>query len=345
MSITTTPQDKMQLNREDILVGDTAARGEQSWHYNATNKISVANHYTGAIPVQDVLDKLFHWTPVEVPFDFPYFTAEGDLRQMSDPKRKVLVRPDLDLVLGVPAATYKGHGYAEWLVDSWGQVLDSDEVHISAAGMLGHGKTGWVEISRESFTTVAGIEVRPFIIAASSFDQTLSTTFKEATTLAVCWNTLEAAMGEAGRIYKKKHTSKSKLEVLAIRDALGIMESQHDAVDAAIEKLLAEPVSDERFDRFVEAYAGTAKAKEGRGQTIANTKARELKILWRDSEMVAPWAGTAFGVLQAANTYNHHINHLKDADGDAIELKNVERVLNGDNAKNDARALEILASV
>ncbi len=44
----------------------------------------------------------------------------------------------------------------------------------------------------------------------------------------------------------------------------------------------------------------------GRALTLADSKRQSLQHLYRTDPRVAPWAGTAHGVLQAVNTYHHH---------------------------------------
>jgi hypothetical protein len=49
----------------------------------------------------------------------------------------------------------------------------------------------------------------------------------------------------------------------------------------------------------------------GRAMTIAENKRNEILNLYRDDARSAPWNGTAFGVLQAFNTWNHHFATVK----------------------------------
>ena len=67
-------------------------------------------------------------------------------------------------------------------------------------------------------------------------------------------------------------------------------------------------------------------ALTGRALTLAGTKRDTLAGLYRTDPRVAPWAGTAHGVLQAVSTYDQHQatvrgsraerNHLKTITGD-----------------------------
>ena len=58
----------------NTLIGFTAKRGT-AWHWRAEEQGETSNHYTGAIPLADVQDRLFYWSAdsrqlaVEVPAD------------------------------------------------------------------------------------------------------------------------------------------------------------------------------------------------------------------------------------------------------------------------------------
>jgi hypothetical protein len=52
---------------------------------------------------------------------------------------------------------------------------------------------------------------------------------------------------------------------------------------------------------------------DGRAKTIADNKRATLQRLYRHDLRVAPWAGTARGVLQAVNTYQHHEGTIRGA--------------------------------
>ena len=52
-----------------------------------------------------------------------------------------------------------------------------------------------------------------------------------------------------------------------------------------------------------------------------------LNRLYRHDTRVAPWAGTAHGVLQAVNTYEHHENTVRGA---TRAERNMLRTVTGD---------------
>lgn len=99
------------------------------------------------------------------------------------------------------------HQYDQWLLTTVANVLD-DDLSISSAGLLRGGAVAWVEVSvPESITTPEGVVFRPNLLATTSFDGSIATTFKRTVTDVICDNAREAALGEKGQTYKVKLTA------------------------------------------------------------------------------------------------------------------------------------------
>ena len=336
---------------QNILVGDVAERGK-AWHFSQAHQGEEGNHYDGAIPVDDVLRRLFSWSPVETPITATTLTDSGEFVSV-ETGRKLVTRSDNGAFLGDLGVDHKLHPYPEWLVNSWGQILDSDEVHISNAGLLQNGAKAFVQIARPDFIEAAGMGFRSSLLAVTVLDGSMSSTFKAVNTISVCDNTLARAMREQGFTHKTRHTSRSALNVLGIREALGILHAQDDAFIAEIERLSAEHVSDKRFGDWVDLAVGMTPEKiekGGRGLTIAENTKAELLTLWRDDARVTPWKNTALGVLQADNTWRHHIQGglpkgTEEEKSAARAQRNFERATTSEAATSERRALALLASV
>jgi hypothetical protein len=104
--------------------------------------------------------------------------------------------------MGIFTTGYAMHQYREWLLNTVASILD-DDLSISSAGLLRDGAIAWVEVSvPESITTPEGVTFRPNLLATTSFDGSISTTFKRTVTDTVCDNTRELALSEKGQQYK-----------------------------------------------------------------------------------------------------------------------------------------------
>ena len=159
----------------------------------------------------------------------------------------------------------------------------------------------------------------------------------------VCDNTLSAALHSVDTRIKVRHSANSLTKLAQVRDALGIVHQVAEDFTAQVERLTNQPVTEARWTRFLTAYCGTDDAKASkRALTSRREQADQLNRLWTDDQRVAPWRGTAYGVLAAANTYAHHYAPVRGA---THAERNAERLVTGKVHDLDSHALQILATV
>ena len=162
------------------------------------------------MPIADVQDRLFHWTAesrrvaVEVandPADRPHLDDRGQAKRwaVTDGRQAICRSDDTSgAVLGIFGPGYTRHQYREWLLTTVADLLD-DDLAISSAGLLRGGAVAWVEVSRpDTITTLEGVAFRPNLLATTSFDGSISTTYKRTVTDTVCDNTRACALAEKG---------------------------------------------------------------------------------------------------------------------------------------------------
>jgi phage/plasmid-like protein (TIGR03299 family) len=321
------------------LIGFTSKRGH-AWHYKADAQGAEPNHYAEAVPVEDVQRRLFNWSALEGQLQGVALTDDGVITT-SDPSRKVIMRSDTGAILGVFKSGYSVHQYGEWLIDSVANLLD-DSLSIGSAGLLRGGAVAWVSVEvPENVTTPSGVEFRPHLIASTSHDGTLATTYKRSSTVVVCDNTLSAALGGAGEVFKVKHSRYSSMKLQSARDALAIIHTLADDFSAQVEALCATTVTDSQWRTFLDTLTPVPE-QEGRARTMAENKRDALVRLWNHDQRVEPWKGTAFGVLQAVNTYEHHEAQVRGMDR---ADRNMLRAIKGEFDAVDAGTLGTLAGV
>lgn len=325
---------------QNTLIGYTSKRGT-AWHYKAEAGVE-SNHYEHAVPVEDVRRRLFSWTAVEGELSATALTADGVLHSV-DPERKAIMRSDTGSILGIFKHGYQIHQYDQWLIQNVETLLDAD-LAVGSAGLLKGGAVAWVQIEMEDTITLpSGVEFRPFLTAATSMDGSLASTYQTGAQVVVCDNTLSAALGEKVSRVKVKHSRKSLNKIGDVRDAIGIVHSVADDFAAQVAALSAQVVTDRQWADFVTAYtAGTGAGVSKRAESIAARKAGELNQLYRFDERVAPWAGSAYGVLAAVNTHVHHLGTVRGA---TRADRNNERSITGGADRLDNATLAMLASV
>jgi phage/plasmid-like protein (TIGR03299 family) len=292
------------------LIGMTDVRGK-AWHYRESEQGVEANHYEREIPIEDVRRRLFGWEVMTGDVTTNVINESG-VFTLTDPRRKTMVRPpgalgpdDEGAILGIFKDGYQGHGYDQWLLTEVASILD-DNLIIGSAGLLAGGAQAWVQVEiPENITTPEGVVFRPNLLATTSFDGTLATTYKRTITNVVCDNTMAAGLAENGATFKVKHTRNSGVKLAEARDALDVVHTIADDFAAEVAELTSIKVSEGDWSKFLDTLAPT-EDKTGRGLTVAQNKRDALNVLWRDDERVSPWKNTAFGVVQAVNTFDQH---------------------------------------
>jgi phage/plasmid-like protein (TIGR03299 family) len=351
-------QETLHHLNTNTLIGNTDHRGT-AWHYRAEHQGTESNHYPGPIPLTDVQRRLFHWraesrrVAVEVPADLATMTHLGQdgtpARWEGIEDRQAICRSDRrdGSIMGIFSDGYAMHQYREWLLTTVANILD-DDLAISSAGLLRDGAVAWVEVSvPESITTPEGVSFRPNLLATTSFDGSIATTFKRTVTDTVCDNTRELALSEKGQAYKVKHSRYSNLRITETREALAMIHTLADEFAAEIAQLCATPVSTDQWDRFLDRHvpridATTGLPVTGRARSLSDKKRDVLNRLYTHDQRVAPWAGTAHGVLQAVNTYEHHEGTIRGADR---AERNMLRTVTGEFGTLDRSAWAALSSV
>lgn len=328
----------------NTLIGFTDKRG-RAWHYRE----GADNHYPGAVPVSDVEQRLFSWEAVSSPLYVPgpageltAMDANGSLISLalvSD--KQAMMRSDNGHVMGVFAKGYEPHQYREWLLDQVASLLD-DGLAIGSAGLLRGGAQAWVSVEvPQNIKTPEGVEFRANLLAVTSFDGSLATTYKRAVTNVVCDNTMAAGLAEKGQTFKVKHSKYSKMKLAEARDALAIVHSISADFAAEVKALCETPVTDRQWRQFLDAHKPLPEER-GRSYTTAHNERSDLTRLWDNDDRVSPWRGTAWGVIQAVNTYTHHIGKVRNMS--RVE-RNMSRAATGGVDTLDQQSAAVLAAV
>lgn len=326
------------------------------WHTSEQLQKLANTIYDGPIPLEDVRKRLFDWEPLrgDVVSTATILTPEGvETVTLIDESRITMMRPpgalspdDLGAILGIFKLGYKAHPYAKWLLENVAHILD-DTLGIYSAGLLRDAAQAWVQVTiPEWITTPEGVVFKPNLLATTSLDGSLATTYKRTITNAVCDNTMRAALGEAGNAYKIKHSRYSDLKILAAREALDIVHVTAEDFQTEVTELCETTVTDKQWDEFLNSLAPTKKP-DGTDLTVrsanAVTKKRdELGLLWSHDNRVAPWKNTAWGVVQAVNTWHTHFQNVR---GMSRDERNMAMAIEGKFDNLDADTMGTLNQV
>jgi phage/plasmid-like protein (TIGR03299 family) len=335
-------QETMAFLHRNIMFGNCDKRKRKAWHYDANSADSVANHVDGPLTRQMIIDRLWNFTVDEQPIYF-FDRDSGTFRVIEG--RKALVTSDTLETLGVFKDGYKAHAHST-LLDKLDHLV-GEGVGYGTAGNLKNRGVAFVQLELpENFDTKEGVKFRPNLGAATSFDGSLATTFKRGFTVWECDNTLSIGLTEDGQSYKVKHSKYSLFKLDNARAALDLIEVTAKQVTEEITKLCQWEVTDKQFNDFLAKLTPVPELKEGdntRGRTLAISKAETIRSLYDSDERAAPWRGTAYGVLQATNTYNQHEAPQRgQADRD---VRRFENFFSGKTEAADNDVLAMLAKV
>ena len=339
------------LNK-NVLIGCTNKRSV-AWHYradlqtpwqfedeNGVTHEGQGNHYPDGIPVIDVQGRLFNWEPLTAPvYALTGITPDGGPEFTEIPNQKrVYPSDDPGHTFWIAKDSYSPHDYSDSLVGAVSDLVDTStgDLVISSAGLLAGRAIAWVEVSvPDSITTPDGIEFRPNLLATTSLNGTVATTYKRTCTDVVCDNTRAIALQEKGQTYKVKHSKYSNLKLADAREALAIIHTTADDIEAEFHELCQIDVTDRQFFDIVGAIVAPPSEKEPSkmASTLQEKKTEQLSQLWRNDNRVSPWANTGYGVIQAFNTWEQHFKGTRR--GTTMAERNMLATIKGDIEQND----------
>lgn len=335
-------RETLQWLNANTLIGFTTERAT-AWHYRAEYQGTESNHYPGAVPIEDVRRRLFHWQAIEGDVQAIVLLPDG-VATITDPTRKAIVRPDTQQVLGVFSNRYQIHQFDKWLLETVADLLD-DDLSIGSAGLFRGGAVAWVSVEvPETITTPEGVAYRPHLLAAASHDGSTATGYHRCIQLVVCDNTMSAALRESEtheQNVRVRHSSRSLERLIEARAALGIVHTIADDFATQVAELTSVRVSEGDWARFLDSLVPLPDER-GRARTNAESKRETLERIYRDDERAAPWRGTAFGVIQTVNTMVHHETTVRGA---TRGERNIERAVTGEFEKLDRHTLDRLNAV
>jgi phage/plasmid-like protein (TIGR03299 family) len=349
-------QETSQWLNQNVLIGNTEVRGT-AWHYRASEQGDEPNHYPRFIPVADVERRLFGFDPVSTPVAFLKPTGrpansfshaadeilvDGVWYSVNvDPDHQAIVDPDNNIAFDYPTNDYQIHNYREWLLQNVAKILGAD-LGITSAGLLRRRAQAWVEISiPTTIETPEGVTFRPLLLAWTSLDRSLSTTYARRINETVCDNTLHARIGEEGETLRYRHSANSLGRIDEARQALAIVTKAADDFSATVKELCEIPVSNQQWGQILEYLVPTKEKETGRSLTIARNKQAKLDNLYQWDPRCAPWKGTKFGVIQTANTFNLHEATVRNTHGGGRAERNQLKIISGQVGRVDTYVSEV----
>lgn len=298
--------------------------------------------YPGAVPMEDVERLLTSWQPE------PFEIFDADMHKIDS--HMGLRASDTREVMTIMSSTYVPHLYGPWLTETV-QTVVGDDAQVSSAGLLRKRCQAWVQIERPQVSMAAGgVTFAPYVLLSTSLDASIATQMNQSVTNTICDNTMAIGRTE-GLGAKVKHTRNSLGKLGKFRQVLELLIQGETEFTQYVNDLLDDSVDDHQFSRFVEAYVPIDEAWSEAKKTRAQRKRQDITQLYKVDERAASWHGTAWGVLQAVNTWDNHERQLRNTTGkdmtdtDLRVMLNYDRMVAGKPVSDDAGTLKVLAGV
>jgi len=376
-----------------------------SWWFDGTQEdVNRPTHFPDFVPIALVKDRLFGWDALESTKLFATFEIP-----VRDDDGNIVIGEDGNAVIKeiiVPAGEFKAIGRSDWVTNgipadeqdganailsiqaaSWGvhqlrttffdnlaKIMGGeDKIGITSAMELKWGRVAAMEISinEEMHNDAAGFNFRPNLVASTSFDGSMATSYTRTTTASVCDNTLQWALQQAGDTGKfvLRHTKNSANKLQEAAQVLGILSEEAERMDGVFTEFAKTEITEEQFQKWMNAMVPVPEVKVStvmvtsiqgekieaqkvstNAQTIALNKRTKMLEMYDNDPRVAPWKGTKLGVMQLFNTFNHHEASTKGAKahGSAIAARvenNMMKVLQNKFAVADEKALTTIDSI
>jgi phage/plasmid-like protein (TIGR03299 family) len=232
---------------------------------------------------------------------------------VTDSDRQAVADSIRDRIHFVPKAGYVIHPFTETLLNRTARIVEEStgDLHIDSVGVLADGAEGWVSIATgDLLNTPEGVQFYPHVLASSSHSGTLATSLQAVQTMTVCDNTRTAALGEGrtnGTVTKARHSKRSEARLSAdeseARTVLGLIETSSEEFTAQVKQLCEMTVTDVQWGKFLDTLAPVSDdMAKGAITRAENFRDAVSDIYLRDARNI--WQGTAFGALQAVNTFD-----------------------------------------
>lgn len=238
------------------------------------------------------------------------------------PERHVLYRSDTKKPLSVVSDGYNIVQPGE-VLDFVAQCVKHAGFEMEVAGGLNDGRKVWALAKVNDGAPVIGRDiVRPYLLAATSYDATMSSTFKFTAVRVVCKNTLTMAAGGTwglGQIEKDisdgvvvecvrvAHSKRPDFEV--IRQQLGIVVNAWDQFLVNARLLAGEKVSEKFSAEFFRSLLATERTEAARIEAEGTRAFAKLMAIVKGeapSATLPEAQGTMWGTLNAVTWLVDH---------------------------------------
>lgn len=249
-----------------------------------------------------------------------WYLPAGTETRIEIPNTTVVHRSDNDAVLGVMSARYKILQPGEALA-FFDEFLRAGDMTMETAGSLDGGKRIWALARVGEDLVVKGQDrIEGFLLLATSFDGSMSTTAKYTSVRVVCQNTLSMADMSGGAVTVKLPHS-TAFDAEAVKAELGLRERAWAEFGDLVVALADRKVNAfEARQWLIDVFGDPEKPVDEQPEDAA----RLMKRVWNDVESgvgqnLKSTAGTAWGLVNGVTHYEAHSRRYRTANARIAE--------------------------
>jgi phage/plasmid-like protein (TIGR03299 family) len=274
--------------------------GETPWH-------GLGKTLSPDTPFDDWFDHSgLNYDVLETPVHYQLPSSDGGTISVPFKGLKALYRSTDNRPLSVVSDRYRVVQPRE-VLEFYRTLVESYGFSIETAGVLREGRRIWALARTNEFFKVCGEdEIRPFIMLATSYDLSFSTTVQLQYIRTVCNNTLTAALNrnERGAVRIPHHAS---FDPEKVKEQLGITAERLHAFDATATALANMKLSVERADAVLkttfrvpdEVVNDTQRANQNHSKRVLDMYANN-DYIGHDYKAAN---GTAWGLINCVTEY------------------------------------------
>jgi len=212
------------------------------------------------------------------------------------PGYRANIRSSDNSLLAVVGKNYKPIQNAEWF--GFMDVLLGEGVKFETAGSLFGGKQVWMLARMPEHVTIAGDEIRQYLLATNGHDGLRSGKMMAVDTRVVCWNTLSLALKEAKRTWSIRHSQQLSGREDEVREHLLLASEYFKGYKKEAEKLLKMKFAEKKYTELVDFLLPLP---EEATQRVLNNIESRRSLLWQEikSEDLENIRKTGWGAVQA----------------------------------------------
>lgn len=252
------------------------------------------------------------WTIEIAPVCFRPKNTNGDhttpqFKAQQVENRVALYRSDSHEFLSIMSGNRYNIVQPSEILEFYRDLVDGSRFSIETAGSLKGGAKIWALARGNLDMRVMGNDViKPYLLLATACDGSMSTVASFTSVRVVCNNTLSMSVGNNGRNADIRVPHSRQFDAGAVREELGLIDTQFETFGSDVDALAATRVDDETAIKyFIGLYAKTDEnGNVTNDKSLAAVTSKLMDTYRRGPGADLPSAkGTAWGLVNAVTRY------------------------------------------